>query len=200
MTEQPNQRLYYWEQPRFVPRSRGGSGELPSGEDLAALRRGINQGPGTVPSMWRFYKTWWDSDERPWRLDAEHYTLTLFAIHQQSQSYFVHRAAIPIGKTMRSLHSSSRFEEAAVDRRFFAALTATDMSDVVYHLRGLLRQTHSLNIPTPLDYTRLCRDLAGWGDLDRRNVIRRHWGLAYTSTADDHSVNIIPKISSEGDQ
>jgi CRISPR system Cascade subunit CasB len=148
--------------------------------------------------MWRFYKTWWDKDERPWNLDAEHHALTLFAVHQQSQRYLVHEAGIPLGKAIRSLHV--RFNGDAVDRRFFAALTTADVARLSYHLRGLLRQTHSLKVTTPLDYTRLCQDLAGWGDSSRRASIRRRWGRDYYLAAENRSSENNPNSIPEGDQ
>jgi CRISPR system Cascade subunit CasB len=122
--------------------------------------------------MWRFYRTWAERS-----LDAEHHALVLFAVHQQSQRRLVHQARAPLGRAIRQLHA--KFEAAAVDRRFFAAATASTLEEVTYHLRQLLRQTHALSHPALVDYTRLYRDLAGWYDPQRRRRAQRRWGLAY---------------------
>jgi CRISPR system Cascade subunit CasB len=162
---------FYWEQKRF-------SAERPPGDDLAALRRGVNQPPGGVPAMWRFYRTWRDGDDGWQHLQAEHHALVLFAFHQQSQHRLVHEPHGPsIGAAARTLHS--RFQEAAVDRRFFAASTAATLDEVAYHLRRLLQQTRALAGPARIDYTGLYWDLAGWEDPERRGRTQRRWGRAY---------------------
>lgn len=198
MTDRPARRPFYWEEPRFTPDATGRVRQLPPGDELAALRRGLSQLPGTVPAMWRFYSTWQDGQYNRWGLAAEHHSLTLFAVHQQSQNYFVHRKGVPFGKAIRALHS--RFNEAAVDRRFFAAVTATEVSEVAYHLRGLLRQTHASNVPpSPFDYTRLWSDLASWGVPERRSQAQRRWGLAYYGSSGPQGPDATAPTT-EGDQ
>ncbi len=173
----------YWE--RFAASSARGetTSRLPPGDELAALRRGTSGGPGTVPSMWRFYTPDW-TDERaglgaPFSLVAEHHALVLFAIHQQSQQVLVHQPGKPIGQAIKALHTSGRFAPAAVDRRFFAAVTAPEVAEVAHHLRGLVRQLRSLQGPAPFDYSGLCRDLRWWHDPACRDAARRRWGMDY---------------------
>jgi CRISPR system Cascade subunit CasB len=196
MTARLTQRAFYWEDPRFGLDANKGDRRPPPGDELAALRRGINHAPGTVPVMWKFYATW-QADSTPWKLAAEHHTLTLFAVHQQSQSFFVHRRGVHVGEAIRALHS--RFEAAAVDRRFFAAVTATEIDQVAYHLRGLLRQSHSLDTPTSFDYTGLFWDLARWGVPDLRSQVQRRWGLAYFGSATPEAM-LATTATIEGEQ
>lgn len=194
MTDQRERHSFYWE--RFLSE---GAPKQPPRPDLAALRRGVNAEPGTVPAMWPFYSTWQDGDERPWRLDAEHQALTLFAVHQQSTSYLVHRPKLPFAQTLAKLHASGKFSKDAVDRRFYAAVTSAGIVEVGYHLRSLVRQLHSLDIPTPFDYTALYRDLEGWQFAERRSRTQRRWGLEYNrQVIASASENV--SATNEGDQ
>jgi CRISPR system Cascade subunit CasB len=175
---------FYWEQ--FSVR-------MPPGDELAALRRGLGREPGTVPSMWRFYRTWRAGDRRYAPLAAEHHTLTLFAVHQQSQPRLVHREKTPIAEAIRRLHTTGRFTQEAIDRRFFAAVTAPEVDEVAYHLRGLVRQLRSLPEPTPFDHTQLYWDLLGWSTRGGRERAQRSWGLDYyrKRSADDTASHTI---------
>lgn len=175
---------YYW--------NRFGGERQPPGDELAALRRGVSGEPGCAPSMWRFMS----ADAAGYRLAAEHHALALFAIHQQSQPGLVHRRDVPMARQFRKLQTSGRFSEDAVNRRFFAAVTASELTEVVHHLRGLVRQLRSLPGPTGFDYTRLVEDLYGWHFTEGRNRVRRAWGLAYhRAAADDIQPEAPPEAS-----
>lgn len=192
MPVEPHHR-FYWEQ--FVPEDKGHAARIPSGDDLAALRRGLGREPGTIPAMWRFYRSWQDNGVR---LTAEHHTLTLFAVHQQSQRHLVHSDHLTLAQALRGLHATGRFNQAAVDRRFFAAVTAREVPEVVHHLRGLVRQLRSLDAATSFDYTRLYWDLAGWRVPKRRQRAQRQWGLGYYGAHPDDPQSS-PGPSTEGD-
>lgn len=64
-----------------------------------------------------------------------------------------------------------------VDRRFAAAATATDLTELVLHLRGLVTQLRGIG--QPLDYTKLYEDLCRWQDPGRADEVRRWWGMQY---------------------
>jgi CRISPR system Cascade subunit CasB len=160
-------------------------GRLPRGEDLAALRRGLGREAGTVPSMWRFHRTDLDDTRRDsgrvdGRFRAEHHALTLFAVHQQSQDRLMHAPATGLGRAMRQLHAL-RGESAgpALDRRFYAAVTAESVNEVAYHLRGLVQLLRSSSPAVPLDYTALYDGLRRWASPEPRDRVRRQWGLQY---------------------
>ncbi len=166
---------FYWE--RF-------DGGVPAGAELAALRRGVSGEPGCVPSMWPYLRPAHGSAPDPGlreldELAAEHHALVLFALHQQSKSHLVHQRRVPMAHELRKLFTIGPFSEAAVDRRFFAAVGASELGEVVHHLRGLVRQLHSLPVETAFDYTRLAEDLRWWPEAAGRNRVVRAWGRAY---------------------
>jgi CRISPR system Cascade subunit CasB len=138
--------------------------------------------------MWPFYvslieddrlRAWADDWRPPAALEAEHHALALYGLHQQSQRRPMHGADVGVGHAVRALRQSGRFSEEAVDRRFAAAATATTLTELVVHLRGLVSQMRSLTQPRPLDYTQLVQDLAGWSHPERQQRIRRRWGGQY---------------------
>lgn len=182
---------------------RGRRPEGPSGADLAALRRGLGRQPGSVPAMWPFYVCINPHGDETPEYVAEHAALTLYAVHQQSQARPMHRCGIGLGTAMLQLRHErnrpSRNDESgapaasatneadtvredwtrigAVDRRFNAAATATDRTELVAHLRGLVTQLRG--IAQPLDYDLLFADLRGWSDPHSVAVTRRQWGMQY---------------------
>lgn len=163
--------LFYWE--RFT------QGDIPKGTDLASLRRGIGKDAGSVPEMWQFYSQLNSEGSLTSQLEAEHVCLTLFAIHQQSQTRLVHQPGVGLGTAMRSLRVSGKFSEEAVDRRFDAAATSTSVGELAHHLRGLVSQLKSVPQTIPVDYSILCRQLSNWDRQDRQSRTRRQWGAAY---------------------
>lgn len=178
-SQSPTRQAHYWH------RHTAGSGVWrtaaggPPGEDLAALRRGIGREPGAAPAMWRLYTQLTEDGRVSRQLRAEHAALTLFAVHQQSRSAPMHRKGAGVGTAVLALRRSGRYSEEAVDRRFAAAATATSLAEVTVHLRGLLTQLRTVNLP--LDYDALYRDLREWQDPQRRGAVRRRWGSQYSA-------------------
>ncbi|MEU9338066.1 type I-E CRISPR-associated protein Cse2/CasB [Streptomyces sp. NPDC048290] len=153
-----------------------GTSLRPPGEDLAALRSGLGRPAGTVPALWRFYTSPVDGRVTP-ELEAEHAALSLYGLHQQSQSRPMHQPGSHIGTALRTLHRGGRFSEEAVDRRVAAAVHASSVTALVYRLRGLVTQLRSVD--APLDYDRLLQDITRWHYAESRQSVRRDWGLAY---------------------
>lgn len=188
---------HYWD--RFVDGARWRSDSRPPGEDLAALRKGLGREPGTVPAMWPFHHVAVPDDvvERGYfdrRYAGEHHALTLFAVHQQSQlptAPPIHQEEATLGAALRKLHAanadSGSDKTNPIDRRFYAAVSATTIDEVGYHLRGLIRMLRGLTPSPALDYSRLARDLADWDDPQRRDRVRRRWGLQYHGAKPDPS-------------
>jgi CRISPR system Cascade subunit CasB len=191
--------LFYWA--RYTSgngrwrRTAGRSPEGPPGVELAALRRGLGREPGSVPAMWPFYVLTNDEGERTPEFDAEHAALTLFAVHQQSQALPMHRAGIGLGTAVLELRkrrgggppdtsaktaagSAPDWSKVdAVDRRFGAAATATDLDELVMHLRGLVTQLRGIG--QPLDYDTLHAELRDWTSPRGAGRVRRRWGMQY---------------------
>lgn len=168
----------YWR--RLVDDQGGWRGERAPGADLAALRQGIGRVAGTVPAMWPFYTTLRSDGKVSADLRAEHLALTLYGVHQQSETRPMHRAGVGVGKALAALRHSGAFSPEAVDRRFAAAATATSLNEAAVHLRGLVTQLRGIH--QPLDYDRLLRDLRDWQYPDRRPQVRRRWGSEYFTT------------------
>lgn len=187
MAEVPHRGRWFWE--RFDPTSGN------AGADLAALRRGVGRAPGSVPEMWPYYRAIVDdavaaSGGVPRSLEAEHAALTLFSVHQQSQSACMHHADVGVGAALLRLRRSEKFSVDALDRRVHAAATATDAGELVAHLRGLVTQLRAIS--QPLDYSSLARDVYDWRFPDSRARVRRRWGLQYygwTERPTEQSVN-----------
>ncbi|MFF4104287.1 type I-E CRISPR-associated protein Cse2/CasB [Streptomyces sp. NPDC001903] len=168
---------WYW--CAFEP-GRSRAGKIPPGADLAALRQGLTLPAGTVPQMWRHYRTKVDDSLAgrglvPDKLKAEHMALALFAMHQQGQSRLMHARGIGLGQAARALHE--RFSTDGVDGRMAAAAQARTPNAVFFAVRGLVSQLASIG--QPLDYTRLLYDLQAWPFPESRTRVVRAWGLTY---------------------
>lgn len=173
----------YWD--RFTDDgAEGRNGELPPGEDLAALRTGLGRDALTVPKMWPFYTI---TPERSSDLElfrdvsagqqAEHVALALFGVHQQSQRALMHVAGIGLGTALRALRGHGKYSADAVDRRVSAMVTSTSVPTLAYRMRGLVIQLR--DIKQPLDYNRLVRDLERWCWPDQRPRVRKGWAQGY---------------------
>lgn len=178
MTETTPTRRFYWQRHTDGQGNWGKDGSVP-GADLAALRRGIGREPGSVPAMWQYYTTLTEDGALSKSLRAEHLALTLFAVHQQSQRQPIHREGVGLGSAMLALRRDQGSSPEAVDRRFAAAATATSLSEIAHHLRGLLTQVRGLTPQPGLDYSQLFRDLWLWQSPERITRVRRKWGAQY---------------------
>jgi CRISPR system Cascade subunit CasB len=154
---------------------------------LAKLRRAVNVSPGSDPSIW--FET---LDAMPERLigrgdaattyeTAIHATLTLHAVHQQSQRVRMHQLDYGLGRSVRLLAKRGTGEPAKNDnpvlRRFHALGTASSLPETTHHLRGLVTQLRSEAIP--LDYGLLARDLRRLQDPYTASSVRLQWGRDY---------------------
>ncbi|MBD2892683.1 hypothetical protein amrb99_15950 [Actinomadura sp. RB99] len=157
---------------------------------LAACRRGLSKKPMDVPAMFQYIAPvslavppHWGPQAQEHVEAAVHYTLALYAFHQQSQDQRMHhtsgkRRGTSVGRAAGRLHQAlMSTSPEGVDRRFLAAATADSVEEVVGHLRALVPQLRQHAIP--LDYLALAADLEGWPDPERRARIRRRWGLDY---------------------
>jgi len=172
--------LHYWE--RFPRHGEHGTpAHVPPGEDLAALRRGANRLPGSVPAMWRFYAAPDGDGPSPGpELAAEHHALVLFGLHQQGvREPLAHDPGRTIGTALRELRRGPRYRdrETSLDARVAAAATATTLDELAWHLRALVRFLRDEAIG--FDYTGLWRDLVAWQQRGGPERVRRRWGRDY---------------------
>ncbi|NYI03451.1 CRISPR system Cascade subunit CasB [Allostreptomyces psammosilenae] len=154
----------------------------PPGEDLAAMRSGLGRPAVAVPALWPFYTCEVDDraaqrGEVSQEQDAEHAALALYGLHQQAHKRPMHAPGTSVGRALRTLRHHERFSQDAVDRRVQAAVNSTSVSTLLYRLRGLVSQLHT--IKQPLDYDLLMADILDWHRPDTRQRARRRWGLNY---------------------
>lgn len=166
---------YYWEDHA----AQEGRWEPPPGADLAAMRAGLGREPGDIPGMWPLYRHLSEDGSASDRLRAEHAALSLYGLHQQGQRYSVHSEGTSIATALKLLRDSDRFSMDAVDTRFARAATASDLSSLAFHLRGLIGQLKALKRPAPFDYTHLLKDMTRWQNPEMRVGVRRRWASAY---------------------
>jgi CRISPR system Cascade subunit CasB len=171
-----SRRPKYWED--FSPAA------TRAGAELAALRRGVGQEPGSVPDLWRFHRVHISEYEADTgapsdRLTAEHIALTLFAVHQQAQRQSMHREKTGFGTALRHLRQSDKYKTIpdALDARVNALATSGDLPELTHHLRGLVTQLRGIS--QPLDYTRLYYDVLAWHVPEGQDRVRRSWGAQY---------------------
>ena len=152
---------------------------------LARLRRSVTQDVADVPAIWEDTLSDiplpdnYDVDD-PTRNDnptchevAAHVALTLYALHQQSRTKPMHVRGLGFGTAIRRLAAATD-ADVAVTRRFAALVTASDLTEVRHHMRGLINQLRTNDIP--LDYGLLADDFVALQDLDRASNTRLRWG------------------------
>lgn len=160
---------------------------------LQAFRRAVRDEPGAAPALWSYV---WTADAR--RSDdvaADHHALVLFAYHQQSKvdndRAIVHLAgAGSIGTATRRLgdqvlKSGKVRADAPVTRRLVSAATASSLSELTWHLRGVVTLLRGQQIR--LDYVQLRRDLRQWMWPDGAAKVRRRWGRDFYLTRSDRT-------------
>jgi CRISPR system Cascade subunit CasB len=147
---------------------------------LARLRRGVGKQPGELLDILEFTL----SDEFfVGRIDlgasrdekAAHVALTLFALHQQSQSRKMHRRGIGLGAALRALHAGDGDAlPAPLLRRFQVLGTANSLDELAHHLRGAVQMLRAGGVG--LDYGMLAGELVDWQRPDGPIRIRLRWG------------------------
>jgi CRISPR system Cascade subunit CasB len=108
-----------------------------------------------------------------------HYALALYAAHQQSKNMPMHRPGITLGDAARKLNTAMPSKDGAVNR--FRAIHSSDsVTELLGRTRGLVSLLRTYSVP--LDYVALADALAVWPHPERRNGLRRHWGMAFQRT------------------
>jgi CRISPR type I-E-associated protein CasB/Cse2 len=116
------------------------------------------------------------SDEPTAAEVAAHVSLTLFAVHQQSQRQPMHRRGARLGGAIRSLIpvSEKNYATHSVARRFAILGTADSLDELVHHLRGMVQLLRASAVP--LDYGTLAADLLRWQRPAGPAAVRLGWG------------------------
>ncbi|MFJ4340604.1 type I-E CRISPR-associated protein Cse2/CasB [Streptomyces sp. NPDC088915] len=183
-------RPFFWEEAAedwHAARSEGRRAEFPEyvTRKLRAITKGAGREAGTVASMRTVHRIFLpdgEPDRLPASYLAEHYTLTLFGLHQHAASSPVHQAGVGLGTACLRLQQSQALTESSVERRLIAAATAQDLHELAQHLQRLVPLLRQADIG--VDYTRLFREMAQW-DGPGRNRTLRAWGLQYTDPGEE---------------
>ena len=148
---------------------------------LAQLRRGIGKKPGENPEIWGSFLV--DLPEQLMSNTAEpskaewaiYITLTMFARHQQGHSEPVNRQGYEyylgqaVGKLIKNNDDLDR-----VQRRFSVMALSSDMVELSYHLRCIIRLLSDQDIL--LDYADLAKELFLFQFDNSADNIRLKWG------------------------
>lgn len=146
--------------------------------DLAAARRAAGSAPDEAPALWPYTVPVGELGGRRWQ-DAVFYTLTLYAVHQQSQPQPMNQQGVTVGQACAQL-KAARHSPDAIDRRFTQAVSAEQTAVLATRLRGLVTMLRSHAIP--LDYVHLAFDLQDWHDPESRRRVLSRWSRDYYRT------------------
>lgn len=155
---------------------------------LSRLRRAAAQEPGVDP------RAWWEVSEEvlgelpsgdlgrdtapstaEW---ASFVAITLFSLHQQSQTQPMHVKGASLGAAVGTLRR--RTESGSIKQRLDAVMLATTEAGIRYHLRSLIGLLNAHDIP--LDYGRLADDLRRMRHPGRRRDAVIRWGRDYAAS------------------
>jgi CRISPR type I-E-associated protein CasB/Cse2 len=124
------------------------------------------------------------ADERAHVQDAIGYVLSLFSLHQQSQTRSMHHSGgLSIGAACRS--ATTQRTLFGMHRRFHAALAAASVGELVEHLRAIVMMLRNASVA--LDYVRLAEEIARWPVIEHRQQVQRQWGWDFLADNVDHN-------------
>lgn len=154
---------------------------------LARLRRGVSKQPGDVQDILEYtlapeFAEGANDDAPTAREIAAHISMTLYALHQQSQRLPMHRRGFGLGRSVRQLNGpDADGQPGAVRRRFNALGTADSLDELVHHARGMVQLLRAKAIP--LDYALLAEQLVWWQTTPGGPAaVRRAWGRDFYRT------------------
>lgn len=145
---------------------------------LAQLRRGLGREPGAVPEILELTVNpdpahpGFDEPTRDER--AIHVAMTLYGLHQQSQSAGMHVPGVRFGAAVGGLRFAGGVENPGVARRFQALGTATNLEELVYHARALVTLLRSAG--RGFDYGGFAEDVSSFQTPGRADRVRLRWG------------------------
>ena len=151
------------------------------------LRHAITKNPGSDPDIWMI-----EFGELPENFvgngpdasmaeNAVHAALTLYSVHQQSQTIEMHQVGREhsLGSAIKQLilKNQSKYqnlEDGQMPRRFSALITAESFAEVMHYARQLIQQLRAEGIP--LDYGLLAQQFYDLQDPYRADGVRLAWG------------------------
>lgn len=173
------------------------SGRARAAATLARLRRAAGKDPGAAPDVWLVEFDDLPSSlagvgDEPSRAEwAVHVALTLYAVHQQSQTKGMHaksdyenNVVFGFGNAVRALLDRSEtegegLEEGEMPTRFAAMVTAQTIRELAHYARQIVQQlkVHSI----PLDYGRFAGQLYDYQNPYRTDSVRLAWAREFAN-------------------
>ena len=150
---------------------------------LAKMRKGVGKVPGADPELWGILfedlpEELTGRGNTPGRAELALYAaLTLYAIHQQSRSLKeenAHQRGIGFGRAAGEMAAKEPDSLKAVRRRFNAAAVSSDLTELAWHMKGMVQLFRQKEIC--LDYVQLAVDFYLYQDLEKIPEIRLKWG------------------------
>jgi CRISPR system Cascade subunit CasB len=139
---------------------------------LAALRRGAGSLPGTVAAMYPHILPW--VPRQRWTEDTAYLIGSLFALHPQP------RGTGNLGRALSMIPGQTE----SLEKRFVALLNS-HREDLPHHLRQAVSLLKSSEIPVPLDWRQLLRDILHW-DHEKR-FVQREWAREFWQRKDEEA-------------
>lgn len=156
---------------------------------LAKLRRAAGKDPVDTPEVWeitldglpdllsgRYYDgAYHPSDSER----AVHAALTIYAVQAQGSSTSPHVIGISLGEAAGKLSASMKGNDT-IKKRFGSIITASDVTELAHHLRGLAQLFRSKG-DSGMDYVMLAKDLYLYSNTERRSNVLFRWGEDFFS-------------------
>ena len=163
-------------------------------KQLALLRHVANRSIGDSPETWSilYDKRFPESlkgtggEDPTWGEKAAFFTLTLYAVHQQSKRHGVHvetkKGSQPqtLGAAVREFHNATKKDpdkelfDSSIYRRFITMVHSQTIEDAAYHLRSLIKLFRTQD-SILLDYGELAKDLYYFQNPKCRKAVQLSW-------------------------
>ena len=163
-------------------------------KQLALLRRVANRSIGDSPETWsilydkRFPESLKGTGQKDptWGEKAAFFTLTLYAVHQQSKRHGVHvktgKGLQPqtLGAAVREFHNATKKDpdkelfDSSIYRRFITMVQSQTIEDAAYHLRSLIKLFRTQD-SILLDYGELAKELYDFQNPKLRKTVQLSW-------------------------
>ena len=153
--------------------------------NLAQIRRGVGKRLDESYETWQFIlseipeqllsKT---PDCTPTPAENAIFTaITLFAVHQQSQTNSVNKSGSSFGEAVGKMARNSVND--SIKKRFDAVITSNDLEELTNHARGLINLMRFSDIGIGFDYALFAKDLYYFQFPDSRRSVVFRWGQDY---------------------